>query len=96
MYRSIVGALQYITFTHSGLTFAANQVCQFMHQPTSSYWMTVKQILRYLKKIPTHGLFYKLGALSLQGFLDADYGSDLDDRNSTGGYYIYFGGCPIS
>jgi len=58
--------------------------------------MVVKRILHYLKKTATHGLFYKLSALSLQGFLDADYGGDPDDRHSTGGYCIYLGGCPIS
>ena len=53
-------------------------------------------ILRYLKKTPTHGLFYGPGVLSFQGFSDAYYGGDLDDRNSTRGYCIYLGGCPIS
>jgi len=95
MYRSIIGALQYIIFTHPDLSFAMNQVCQFMHQPTSSHWMAVKRILRYLKKILTNGLFYKPGALSLQGFSDADYGGDPDDKHSTGGYCIYLGGYPI-
>jgi len=95
MYRSIVGAIQYITFTRADLSFAVNQVCQFMHQPSSSHWMAVKRILCYLKKIPTHGLLYKPGALSLQGFLDADYDSDPDDRHSTDCYCIYLGGCPI-
>ena len=67
-----------------------------MHQPISSHWMAVKRILRYLKKTSTHGLFYKPGIISLQGFSDADYGGDPDDRHSTGGYCIYLGGCPIS
>jgi len=67
-----------------------------MHQPTSSHYMAVKHILRYLKKTPTHSLFYKHGVLSLQGFSDADYGSDSDDMHSTDGYNIYIGGCPIS
>ena len=30
-YRSIVGALQYCTITRPDLSFAVNQVCQFMH-----------------------------------------------------------------
>ena len=57
--------------------------------------MAVKRILRYLKKNPTNGLFYKPGASSLQGFSDADYGGDLDDRHSTDGYCIYLAGCPF-
>jgi len=44
MYRSIVGTLQYITFTRPNLLFVANQVCQFIHQSISSYWMAVKRI----------------------------------------------------
>ncbi|MDD0148632.1 hypothetical protein PSY31_23380, partial [Shigella flexneri] len=30
-YRSVVGALQYLTITHPDISFAVNQVCQFMH-----------------------------------------------------------------
>jgi len=96
IYRSIVGPLQYITFTRPDLSFVVNQVCQFMHQPPSSHWIAVKCILHYLKKTPTHDLFYKPDALSLQGLSNADYGGDLDDRHSTGGYCIYLVGCPIS
>jgi hypothetical protein len=32
-YRSLVGALQYLTLTRPDLTHAVNLVCQFMHQP---------------------------------------------------------------
>lgn len=32
-YRSIVGALQYLTFTRPDITFAVQQVCQFMSNP---------------------------------------------------------------
>ena len=30
-YRSVVGALQYLTITRPDISFAVNQVCQFMH-----------------------------------------------------------------
>ena len=58
--------------------------------------MVVKRILHYLKKTATHGLFYKLGALSLQAFSDADYGGDPDDGHSTSDYCIYFSSCLLS
>lgn len=48
-YRSIVGALQYLTMTRPDLSYAVNQVCQFMHAPTTTYFEAVKRILRYLK-----------------------------------------------
>ena len=34
MYRSMVGALQYLTFTRPDLTFSVHQLCQFMSKPT--------------------------------------------------------------
>lgn len=41
-YRSVVGALQYLTLTRPDISFAVNQVCQFMHQPTTIHWTAVK------------------------------------------------------
>jgi histone deacetylase 1/2 len=41
-YRSIVGALQYLTLTQPDLCFSVNKVCQFLHAPTTEHWTTVK------------------------------------------------------
>lgn len=54
-YRSVVGALQYLTITRPDLTYAVNQVCQFMHQPRQTHLSAIKQILRYLKDTPHFG-----------------------------------------
>lgn len=56
LYRSIVGALQYISNTRPHLLFAANKACQFMARPTTMHWLGVKRILRYLKGTTPHGL----------------------------------------
>jgi histone deacetylase 1/2 len=34
-YRSIVGALQYLTLTLPDLAFAVNKPCQYLHSPTT-------------------------------------------------------------
>ncbi|CAL2227672.1 unnamed protein product [Prunus armeniaca] len=88
-YRSVVGALQYLTITRPDISFAINQVCQFVHQPTTIHWISVKRILHYLKATYFHGLFYKPSSLCLTTYSDTDYAVDPDDRRSTGGYCIY-------
>ena len=95
-YRSVVGALQYLTLTCLDIAFAVNQMCQFMHQPTTTHWIAVKRILHYLKSTPTHGLFHQPSSLRLEAYSDADYARNPNDHRSTGGYCIYLGYNPIS
>ncbi|KAF3672166.1 hypothetical protein FXO38_06237 [Capsicum annuum] len=37
LYRSVVGALQYITITRLEISYAVNRVCQFMQAPTTAH-----------------------------------------------------------
>lgn len=59
----------------------------------------MKWILRYLKGTTDVGLLFdakSLNAKSVIGFVDADYGQDLDGRKSTTGYVFTLGGGCIS
>lgn len=49
LYRSYVGALQYLTITRPDLSYAVNQASQFLHAPTDHHFSLVKRILRYAK-----------------------------------------------
>lgn len=90
-FYNFVGALQYLLFTRPNIGYVINQVCQFMHSPTTGHWATVKCILRYLKGTHDHGLIYKPSSLTLTTFVDVDYAGDPDDRRSTGGHCIFLG-----
>ncbi|XP_038890589.1 uncharacterized mitochondrial protein AtMg00810-like [Benincasa hispida] len=93
LYRSIVGALQYITLTRREISYSVNKVCQFIHSPNRFHWQVVKRILRYLAGTLEQGLLFKKPKdLTIQGFVDADWASDPDDGKSTFGVCVYFGG----
>ncbi|BBG99972.1 hypothetical protein Prudu_009845 [Prunus dulcis] len=81
-YRSIVGALQYLTFTRPDIAFSVNQACQFMHNPMESHVVAVKRILRYLKGTIDFGIWFKPGLLHLHAYSDADWAGDPNDRRS--------------
>jgi histone deacetylase 1/2 len=91
-YRSIVGALQYLTLTRPDLSFAVNKICQFLHAPTTTHWTAAKRILRYVQGTLKVGItFQKSNSTLLSAFSDADWAGCLDDRRSTGGFAIFFG-----
>jgi histone deacetylase 1/2 len=91
-YRSIVGALQYLTLTRPDLSFSVNKVCQFHHAPTTVHWTAVKRILRYISGTLKVGLtFQRSSSTLLSAFSDSDWAGDLNDRRSTGGFAILFG-----
>lgn len=83
--RSIVGALQYLTMTRPDLSYAVNEVCQFMHAPTTTYFEAVKRILRYLKATLGYGIrFRPITNVCLLAYSDADWAGCPDDRRPQG------------
>jgi len=72
-YRSLVGALQYLTLTQPDIAFAVNKVCEFLHAPTTVHWSAVKRILRYVKGTKNLGLLIRRSRTMLvSSFSDAD------------------------
>ena len=68
-----------------------------MHCPTEAHWLAVKSILRYLKGTSHVGLLYTSSSnTSLVCYTNADYASNLDDRRSTSGFYVFMGNNLIS
>lgn len=95
-YRSLVGALQYVTLTQPNICFAINQVYQFMHAPTDIHMVAVKRIIRFLKGTLQYGLLFRPGPFSLQAYYDADWAGSPHDRQSTSGFCIFLRSNPVS
>ncbi|XP_070049071.1 uncharacterized mitochondrial protein AtMg00810-like [Nicotiana tomentosiformis] len=96
-YRSLTGALQYITITRPDVSYAVNKLCQFMHDPRESHFLALKRLLRYLKGIMELGLHIQpSSSLAITGFSDADWAGCPDDRRSTHDYCIFLGHNSVS
>uniref|UniRef100_A0A2N9H7L1 Integrase catalytic domain-containing protein n=1 Tax=Fagus sylvatica TaxID=28930 RepID=A0A2N9H7L1_FAGSY len=95
-YRSLVGALHYLTFTRPDLSFSVHQVCQYMSTPTTIHLAAAKRILRYIRGTLNHGIAFSPGPIQLSAYTDADWAGDPDDRRSTSGFLVYLGSNPIT
>nr|XP_020147974.1 uncharacterized mitochondrial protein AtMg00810-like [Aegilops tauschii subsp. strangulata] len=91
-YRSVVGALQYLTLTRPDISYSVNKACQYLHAPRTTHWTAVKRILRYLKFSEGLGLqITKSPSLLVTAYSDADWAGCADDRRSTGGFAVFLG-----
>ncbi|XP_071729435.1 uncharacterized mitochondrial protein AtMg00810-like [Rutidosis leptorrhynchoides] len=97
LYRSLVGALQYLTITRPDISYAVNQVIQFLHAPMLEHFQAIKRILRYIKGTISYGLsFLHSRSPDILGYSDADWARCIETRRSTYGYSIFSGGNLVS
>jgi hypothetical protein len=91
-FRSIAGALQYLTFTRPDITYVVQQICLHMHDPREPYLTAMKRILRYLQGTPDYGLLLRRSSSSdLVVYTDADWADCPDTRRSTSGSAVFLG-----
>ena len=91
-YRSLAGALQYLTFTRPDIDYAVQQVCLHMHDPREPHLVALKRILRYLQGTLDLGLLLRPSTSSdLVVYTDADWVGYPDTRKSTSGYAVFLG-----
>jgi hypothetical protein len=92
-FRSIAGALQYLTFTRSDIAYVVQQICLHMHDPREPHLTVMKRILHYLQGTPDYGLLLRRSSGSdLVVYTDADWAGCLDTRCSTSSYAVFLGG----
>ena len=97
LYRQLVGSLIYLTIIQPDIFYAVHIVNQFMSAPRTTHFVVVLHILRYVKSIIFHGLFFLVqSSIELKAYFDTDWVGDPTDRRSTIGYFFFLGDFMIS
>lgn len=96
-YRSLIGSLMYLAIsTRPDITHAISQLSQFNEDPGPYHWTAAKRVLRYLKGTKDLKLIFKKTEQKLEGYADADWGNNADDRHSYTGYFFKLANAAIS
>ncbi|XP_050121339.1 uncharacterized mitochondrial protein AtMg00810-like [Malus sylvestris] len=92
-FQALVGCLQYLTLTQLDISFAVNNVAQFMASPHQPHLLAIKRILQYIKGSITHGLLLHSQPVHsrILTYSDVDWAGCVDTHRSTTGYLIYHG-----
>jgi hypothetical protein len=99
-YQELIGSLIWISQrTRPDIQYAVNQLSQHCSAPVVRHWNAAIRIVRYLKGTLEYGITYQgkgIHGIRLQGYSDADYAGNIDDRRSTSGQIFFLGGGPVS
>ncbi|GKD05478.1 ribonuclease H-like domain-containing protein, partial [Tanacetum coccineum] len=92
LYRSLVGSLQYLTFTRPDISYVVQQVCLYMHDPREPHFFVLKRILRYVRGTLDYGLqLFSSSTTKLVAYSDSDWAGCPITRRSTSGYCVFLG-----
>lgn len=73
-YQSIIGVLQYLTFTRPNISYVVQQMCLFMHDQKIQHLFTLKQIICDMHGTVEFGLhLYSSSIDKLVSYTDANW-----------------------
>ena len=81
--------------TRPDKSWVVTRLSQFLSKPLQCDWLTLKNVLRYLKGTAHYDLCYRKceKGLRITGYSDSDWASSMEDRRSTSGYcFSMYGG----
>ncbi|XP_066361393.1 uncharacterized mitochondrial protein AtMg00810-like [Miscanthus floridulus] len=96
-YRSLTGALMYLTIMHLDLAFVMQQACLHMYDPRAPHMTMLKRILRYVQGTKSHDLHLRVSpTLDITAYFDADWAGCPKTQRSTLRFCIFLGESLVS
>lgn len=89
-YSELVGSLLYLcTWTRSDISQAVGVLARHMANPSMKHWNAVKGVLQYIAGTLQHGIQFAQGSTIVEGYYDADFASNTNNRRSTTGFVFW-------
>ncbi|KAF7345159.1 Retrovirus-related Pol polyprotein from transposon TNT 1-94 [Mycena sanguinolenta] len=99
-YREAVGSIQHAAnTTRPDLAFGVGRLATCVGNPRPEHWKATQHMLAYVKGTLDYKITYRRGGgsgIKPIGWVDSDYGSDLETRRSTSGEVFMMSGGPVS
>jgi len=96
-YALMVGSLMYTMLcTKPNIAYTVSVTSRYQSNPGEKHWMAMKHIMKYLRKTKDMVLAYRGGDLRVDGFINSNFQSDVDDRKSTSGFVFVLNGRVVS
>ena len=97
-YASAIGSIMYAMLcTRPDVSYALSMTSRYQVDPGERHWITVKNILKYLRKTKDTFLIYGgEEELIVTGYTDASFQTDKDDYRSQSGYVFCLNGGAVS
>jgi hypothetical protein len=97
LYRKMIGSLMYLVNTRLDICYAVCVLSHFMSQPINTHWITMNQVLRYLRGTVGYGMRYASSVdMRLQGYIDAEWEGSTLNWKSTSGCCFTLGSAMVS
>jgi hypothetical protein len=96
-YPEMIGCLLYLSgCTRPDIAHAVGTISRFTAAPKEEHVKALKQLLKYIACTTGLGIMYGKKREALEGYSDADYAGDVDERQSTSGYVFKLHGGAIA
>jgi hypothetical protein len=99
-YREVLGSVMYAQIgTRPDLSYAVSTLSKYASNPGLTHWQALMHVLRYIKATLHYKITYggdRFKDLKPIGWVDADYGGDIDSRRLCAGYVFIQAGGPTA
>lgn len=95
-YQELVGSMMWpATITRGDIAATVSKLAMYLTNPTANHLEAAVHCAEYLLATKNDGICLGDSELQLEGFVDASWADNSDDRRSTCGFVFKFGGGPV-